>query len=272
MFVCERCHYETQHKHNLSRHLSKDKVCPAIYSQISREILYRNLGVKKHNKENKLFSCQNCSLSFTHASSLSRHSKNCLIQTDNSSIEEMRQTITELQQEVIALKQQPIQNITINNHTINNNLIIQKRDFERENIQHLMDDHQFMYDCLYQNNVVKLIDAIYCDPEHPENHIVRLRNINRGIMEYFNNNQWIPCKQDELLERLLNRGYTILKTYFRKNSNDVKTQVIEDGDDDMYNKIIEWLDTNHHNDRYIKNIKQDIIILFMYNKTLLLAK
>jgi hypothetical protein len=200
------------------------------------------------------------------------------VQSPQPTIEQMQQTIQQLQQDVIALKQQPPQSITINNNTINNNtvnnnIIIEKRSFNHENINHIINDHQFMHNCLYQNNVLQLIDAIYCDGEHPENHVVRMRNINRGIMEFYKDGTWTPCKQDDLLDQLLDRGYTILKTYFRKNKDDVKARVIEDdGEDDQYIKIIDWLDDNSHDIKHTKSVKQDIVILFMHNKTLLLGK
>lgn len=277
MFVCERCHYETQHKHCLSRHLSKEKVCPPTHSQTPREVLLERLNIKKRDKENNPFSCTKCNASFKHSSGLSRHSKDCSVQPPQTvTIEQMQQTIQLLQQEVMALKQQPIQNITVNN-TVNNNTInnitIQKRPFTFENIDHIITDHQFMHHCLYSNNVVNLLDAIYCDAEHPENHVVRFKNFNKGIMECYRNGLWTPCKQEDLLDQLLNKGYTILKTYFRKNKDDVKAQVIkDDGDDDMFLKIIDWLDYDNHDNKYVKSLKQDIVILFMTNKALLLGK
>jgi len=278
MFVCERCHYETQHKHCISRHLSKEKVCSPTHSQTNREVLLERLNIKKRDKENNPFSCTKCNASFKYSSGLSRHSKDCSVQPPQATIEQMQQTIQLLQQEVFALKQQPPQNITINNNTINNNtinnnIVVDKRHFTQENIDHIINDHQFMHQCLYENNVINLLDAIYCDAEHPENHVVRLKNVNRGIMECYKDGTWTPCRQDDLLNQLLDRGYTILKTYFRRNKDDVKAQVIEDdGHDDEYMKIIDWLDYNNYDSKHVKTVKQDIVVLFMHNKTLLLGK
>lgn len=276
VYTCSRCHYQTDKKNNLYRHLTKEKECSTTHSQVSRSSLISELNIQHRDKDNNPFSCPNCNASFKHQSGLSRHSKGCSPQVTPTTIEQMQQTILLLQQEVLALKQQPIQNITINNvnnNTINNNITVQKRPFTNENIDHIVNDHQFMHSCLHNNNVVTLLDAIYCDVKHPENHVVRFKNFNRGIMECYKDGLWTPCKQDDLLNQLLDRGYTILKTYLRRNKDDVKAQVIEeDGDDDTFNQIIDWLDYNFYSSKNIKAIKQDIVILFMTNKALLLGK
>lgn len=64
---CERCHYTTNLKANLIKHLNKKSICPSNYSQrTSKELLNELLQPKEHK-------CPYCNKTFSHVNSLYRH-------------------------------------------------------------------------------------------------------------------------------------------------------------------------------------------------------
>lgn len=277
MFVCPRCHYETNHKHHLVRHLQKKVECTALHSQETRTDI-----LKEFIPDNdKPFKCP-CGSSYSHASSFSRHKKTCTY-TPPPSQEDLIKTITELKAELLQEKQKHqkhhkqqthiTNNNTTNNTTnnITNNIVIIKNKFGAENLKYIDESPQFLQTCLSNRDVALLIENIYCDKEHPENHTVRFRNVNQGIMEKYEGQEWTICDQDSLLTDLINRGYQILNVYARKHKDDVIENCCDDEEDDYY-ELMQWLQKDCYAAKELKNAKRNLIIIFRKNKTLLLGK
>jgi hypothetical protein len=266
MFVCPRCHYDTNHKHHLIRHLNKKIECTTLHSQETRTNILKELI---HDND-KPFKCH-CGCSYSHASSFSRHKKTCTVIPSQP---DLIKQVAELQAKLLQVQSNPT-HITNNNNTTNNNttnnIVIIKNNFGAENIQYLKEDHQFLQSCLSNRDVAPLIENIYCDKEHPENHTVRIRNVNHGIMEKYQYGEWNICDQDSLLTDLINRGYHILKVYAQHNKDDVIEQCCDDEEDDYY-ALVQWLKHDCYSDKEIKMTKKNLILVFRNNKTLLLGK
>lgn len=264
MFVCSRCHYNTNEKRNLLRHLNRKIECETKYDNQSRNTLIEQL----QHREQKKFACA-CGASYNHISNFYRHRKTCTVTPPPSQAELMKK-VADLEAQLMLRQQTHItnnNNITINN----NNIVIIKNNFGAEQIDYLKDDHQFLQSCLSNRDVAPLIENIYCDKEHPENHTVRFRNVNQGIMEKFEQQQWTICDQDSLLTDLINRGYHILKVYARKHKDDVIENCCDDEEDDYY-ELMKWLQKDCYATKELKTAKKNLILVFRKNKTLLLGK
>lgn len=70
IYQCERCHYTTNHRGNIKKHLEKKLPCPATYSTIDQAILLENL------LKPKTFQCKHCDKSFAFPANLTRHINN----------------------------------------------------------------------------------------------------------------------------------------------------------------------------------------------------
>jgi hypothetical protein len=73
MYICPRCHYETNQKSHFIEHLNKKKPCKPEFSNIpSSQVLDELLQEIQNNKK---YACDECEKSFVLKSSLARHKK-----------------------------------------------------------------------------------------------------------------------------------------------------------------------------------------------------
>jgi len=167
MFLCKRCGYSTTLLSTLKRHLQRKKVCNPVVEDIETSILYN----KCFEKDVKPYKCDYCDKSYTHLSSTSYHKKTCVKKIE-----------IELLQKQQLLNQQTA--TTINNtntntnshNTITNNITINA--FGKENIEYLKNNpnyKQIMMKCMAEkeHGVMKLLEYIYFNPDHPENQTVK---------------------------------------------------------------------------------------------------
>jgi hypothetical protein len=156
-----------------------------------------------------------------------------------------------------------------NTANITNNITIELREFGNENIDHILNNFQFLYDCFYARDVVKLIEYIYTDPVHPENHNVRLQNQRMKLMEKFLNKSWKTQDMDEMLQQLVDRGYSILRSHERNNADDIKEKLFDDdyeeGEESEFERefddMIRWL-VKLGRDPASKDLKKSLYIIF----------
>lgn len=257
-FLCERCHYTTSQKGHLARHLTKNKVCSPTHHDVSREQLLQQLDIKAYSK-NKCFACDCCESRFTDLSNLNRHKK-----TKHTTRNEPSTSTTN----AVGIANTTIQG---NNNTANitNNITIELREFGNENIDHILSNFQFLYDCFYSRDIGKLIEYIYADPAHPENQNVRLQNQRMKLMEKFLNKSWKTQDMDDMLQQLVDRGYSILANHKRKNEDDIKERLFEDdyneGEEEEFerefNEMIRWL-VKLGRDPAGKELKKSLYIIF----------
>jgi hypothetical protein len=175
-----------------------------------------------------------------------------------------------LEEKIKALEEKPIvttQNInTTNNTTTNNNqntqnIIINVRDFGKENLSYL--DYDFLSSCVEDMDLVRLIKDIHCNQAHPENHTVRLKNLKERLMEKRKNGEWVVEDTDETLSELIKLGYKVLNSHYRDN----KDEFVD------LEEISEWLIKLRYNESSTSRpIKKKLLVLFVNNKALLLGK
>lgn len=277
MYVCQRCHYDSNQKGHMLRHLNKRTACPPTYSQETRENLIEHLNVQHHDEQLQTHDC-NCGASYKYASGLSRHKKTCTyVEPVIADTQALAQRVAELEARLADVANKPPQNVVNNitynttNNTTNNTSVFVRNNFGFEKVSHITADDNFMQSCLLNRDVCNLIENIYCDKEHPENHTVRTRNVNQCIMEKFDNNTWQQIGQDALLTDLIQRGYQIMKVYARSNKEAVIENSFDDDEED-YHALMRWLQNECYNDKEMKSAKRNLVIVFRNNKTLLLGK
>ena len=166
---------------------------------ICEKIFTRHYNLLCHKKKckgkiNKL-ECKYCNEIFTLPHNKYRHQKICKIkETDNL-------TIIENQTNNIINN-----NITNNDNRqiINNNITLQIRNFGDENKDYIT--NTFIVQC-YNNGyygLVELIEKIYFNIEHPENHNVRIGSFRNKYLEIHKDANWIPQSINETLNRIIN--------------------------------------------------------------------
>ena len=108
---CDRCGYQTTTKGNLVRHLQSKKTCPPKEKNVHRNIQLETLTDK--DMTTSIHVCKTCGSRYKHASSLSKHKKQC--KKESSSSNEVTQPMT-------SLGNNPLQNKDLQLTATNTNL------------------------------------------------------------------------------------------------------------------------------------------------------
>jgi uncharacterized damage-inducible protein DinB len=175
-----------------------------------------------------------------------------------------------LEKQIEELKKQ-IQTST--NHVVTNNQIIQNfniqlKDFGFEKTDHLPRD--FLNNCFANKRIVELIENIHFDQECPENHNVRIRSTKKEYMEVFENGKWTVKDQDQILTDLIQKGYRILSKHGKTNQQNIMGE--EDLDEEDFHEVCEWMERVYDDQKAQKPLKRDLIIRFLNNQAIVLAR
>jgi hypothetical protein len=267
VYYCDSCNYETTRKSNYVKHCLTKK-------HIDNE-------KNKVNKTNKIeFQCNKCGKEYKHQSSLCKHNKKCIKNTNeiigNNSTEKDDKDYNELKELVIALNEQiKIQRVQIEKildkkelkeireingsfNTINNiQNHIQVLPYNNTDLSHLTDkDYK---NCIKHVNlcVLKLIEKIHFNPSKPENMNIYISNLNnKYIMVYDGTNWQLKNRQNEL-DRLYEEKEMMLEEWLEENN-----------DTEIKDKFIKYLN-NKEKDETLNFIKDEFKLLMYNNKNLL---
>jgi hypothetical protein len=270
MYQCKRCGLECHYRSVLLNHLKRKRACDPTSSTVSIVSLIQEL----ENFEEKRYVCKHCSKTFKNKQSKYVHQKNCKCSQElvihKPTVEELADTVATLQSRIAELEANKGGNTFNNNITQTNNVHIHvtPRDFARgENTTYL--EPQFLLECLKEMDLVKVLEELHFNPEHPENHNVRVKNVKQNLMEYTDGGKWVVKKKDEVLDHLVMNGYRVLHTYYKDNKDDVICEL----DDDEIDGSVQWLKRIYNEDKsVVKQLKDDAFLLVMNNKALLIGK
>ena len=176
-YFCESCDYITYKKCNYDKH------------QTSRKHYMTTAGLQKVAI---LVECD-CGKSFKYRSGISRHHRQCstepvkdkkFIRTllEENEMNMLRAQIAILMEQNTKLQEnnaRTTNNNTTNNITQNNtqNIYITVNNFGKENIEYITDkDICRLISMAPSKTIPKIIQMIHFDPEHPENHNVKMTN------------------------------------------------------------------------------------------------
>lgn len=267
MITCVACTHLFKTKQQYERHLK------------SRKHLLR-LG-----EDMKLLICPFCEKQFSHASTLSTHKKKCTVILKQESIvnqlkterdnmkqqledfekerNEMRSQIAMLMEKCVLEKSNRLQQIDTQNNTTNNhinngthvNIIV--KSFGHENIDHLTDKilcrliQTAPFTCVPQ-----LIEKIHFDPDHPENHNIKITNKKMNYAEIIKNNKWITTNKQKVIDEIIQNSYNILDEKYTgyKDSMSEKRQ-------ERFDKFQEKYENNDY--ELHCNIKKDVDLIII---------
>lgn len=225
MFVCDICKYTTKYKCNLIQHLNNKKNCDIFNTDIDRKELINKLITKEYN--DITYDCKFCKKKFNNSNNMYQHIKIC------------KKKIVEIENKVIVI-----------------------REFDRsENTDYL--DNEFLLECFKEQDLLKIIEDLHFNPDHPENNNVRIKNNKQNLMEYFDIGNWKIDKKNIVLNHIITNGWRILNSYYRKNKEEISSIM----DEKEIEESIQWLqDINNEEPYIIKKLKTNIYILLLNNK------
>jgi uncharacterized CHY-type Zn-finger protein len=245
-YVCQRCGYSTEHKHNIIRHLKGKKVCKAILSDKSIAEILQEIRAKEYNEIT--YNCMYCSRRFNNRSSMYRHIKICQSKKkDNTVIQKLSSKVEALEKNLHDIRRNTLIPPVVNQH-INN--------YGTETIDHLPID--FLTSCFITKDIPNLIKTLHFDHGCPENYNIKLKSLKRKIINVFENNKWVAKPAGNVLDYLINNGQTILTNHYWNNKEDIhanrKVEEVED--------VLKWLDdVREHKGKTRRPLKMELIAL-----------
>jgi hypothetical protein len=200
---CNDCHIGFNTKQNYEYHINTKK--------------HKNrLSINNGN----LHICSKCQKKFIYASGLSRHRLTCKYKSvEPQIIVEM----DKLRKEIEQLKNNQ-QHITNNNNTTNNNIdtqnIININCFRNENMDYITD--KVILQCISKvyGSIPMILERIHFDPEHPENHNVKIPNKKLPHAQIMtDNDKWKFVDRNDTIHSMIDNGYNLLDETFQEKGH-----------------------------------------------------
>ena len=192
-FTCPRCGYTSKHKHNLIRHLNRKSPCLPITSNIDNQDHSDN--EKNISKlDIGVFQCKfNCGKTYAHISSVYAHQKKCVANVGgiNDTTGEKRNThkttilsemkdiearVCDMFDRMVVMTQSIVeyQSVKKAQRTHVNKVSRNVNDFESEQLDYVVQNHDLLLDCLEKQSLCPLVKDIYFHKDHDENHKIRI--------------------------------------------------------------------------------------------------
>ncbi len=148
--------------------------------------------------------CEKCGKQFTRSHDLKRHSISCKGEANPLKCPNCQKLFSCRQSKY--RHKQSCSKATINNTTYNNctfNISINVLNFNEENVEYIT--REFARQCFEAgvHGVNPMIDQIYFNDEHPENHNIQLRSLNHSLVEVKTHNGWIPQGMNNVIDNII---------------------------------------------------------------------
>lgn len=249
LYNCPRCGFETKLRANMKRHLSRKIKCQIKLENVSidecfRTILNEEIGevsnsipevsnidtIKENKQEPAHFECSYCSKIFSKKNNFYRHLKHYCREKDlYDKMLSQENEINNLKKENELLKSstkihnQNIQNI----QNIQNNIIINA--FGKENLDYIKKDfiHELIKDGPYAS-VQKLIKYIHFNPNHKENHNVKIPNKRDKFGMIFDGEKWQMRNKQNMINAMAGHAYDIIADHCEGMNNKKYEKFCED--------------------------------------------
>ena len=240
-YTCPRCHYETNYRYNIRKHFMRNNKCPEKFDKISIEecfqtILFEEYPVTKKTtsndfqmtsndfekpKEKDNFECGFCGKTFTRKNNLNMHIKKTCKKVKVNNISDKDMLIEKLKEENEMLRMEKktlIQNNTITNNTTNNTIIINA--FGHENLDYIKKEYvQALVKSGPYGSIQKLIKHIHFNPNHKENHNIKIPNKRDKYGMIFDGSKWLFKNKKSMITTIADHAYGIIAEHCEDLNN-----------------------------------------------------
>ena len=220
LYKCEACNFASILKPNYNRHLKTKKhqlnicnfVIPMVMTTNDHKMTTNDhkmttndhkMTTKKHK-----YSCDFCDSTFSTKPHKRRHELHFC--KENNSI--MSEKIYNLEKEKKKLEKEIVKLIDkVGNVTNNNtNNIIVVNNYGKENTDYLtIDKIKKLLNRPY-DSVQELIKMLHYDPDHPENHNIKITNKKEPYALVWNDSIWELRKKKSVVKDLVDKGYMMI--------------------------------------------------------------
>lgn len=219
--VCEKCNVEFKKKCHYQTHLKSQRHLNGMKSQ-------------------KQFACD-CGKVYRHSQSLWTHKKTCdviknptptntndIIQEYEEKLKQSEIEKEELRKQISELLEKQAQSQTINNIENQQNIETQNtvnihiNAFGNENMEHITE--KVIIYCINHvyNSIPLLIERIHFDPDHPENHNIKITNKKLPHASIMTDKQtWKTVDRNRAIESMVDKGFNILDESYTDNRDKI---------------------------------------------------
>ena len=67
----------------------------------------------------------------------------------------------------------------------------------------------------------KIIERIHFDPEHPENHNIKVTNQKNNYAKIVKDNKWITTNKKQAIDTMIQNGYGLLEEKYQDNKESI---------------------------------------------------
>ena len=205
--------------------------------------LNRHLASKGHllreSKEKKTYSCH-CGKTFFQCAGLSRHKKKCSVPKPSLQAESLEEQMKKMREDferekeemkaqisLLLDKQAGIHNSNNTNNTNNTNIDTQNNTinihinaFGNENTDYL--DDKAILQCIDRvyKSIPAIIEKLHFNPQHPENHNIKITNKKLPYASVMGNNQrWKTVDRKDAIDKMVTNGYYMLDEKYETNKD-----------------------------------------------------
>lgn len=266
MYTCERCGLQCKYRYLLERHLKRKVPCIGLLSDKGTTSLLADIS----DSAEKRYQCKHCQKLFKNKQSKYIHQRSCEVENVVVKVD-IHDTVKKLQAEIAELKANGVCTVINSGNTINNtqniHIHVTPKDFSHENTEYL--GNQFLYECFKDQEIINVVRELHFNPEHPENHNVRLKNEKKSQMEVIENGNWVVDTKDSVLDTLIMNGWRVIRTYYNTNKDSLE----EDMEEREFISSVRWMNSISKGDeKLMKQLKNDAFLLVRNNKAMLMAK
>jgi len=266
-YNCPRCGYNCSQKGDIKKHFKRKKICSAtcknipieecILTVLGKEYLDSLKNPEKHpektlkNPENeknslknsgkKTLKCSLCSKGFSRPDNLKVHlSSFCKYRKTytHEEVEEIKAdkniVIAELKNQIEVL----LTRVGDTNIQNQNNTYIVLNAFGKEDTSYIQDG--FVKNLIKQgpySSIPRLIKAIHFNPDHQQNHNIKIPNVNKSLAKIYNGEEWEYKNKKETIDDLTDKAYNIIEDHY-DGGNKHMDQFIDEYDNEKTNKKI----------------------------------
>ena len=231
LYTCPRCGFNNKIKTKIRNHFHRKKICQPKLSNIDIKTAYEQVlnekytGAYMKNTVLNVYSCIYCDKTFERKFNLTRHiniCKNRFVQKQDTVYTESEKDmiiaskdriIQELKNQIEVLLKNQGNNNVHNNITYNTSIVLNA--FGKENTSYITKDYiSGLINSGPINSIPKLLEHIHFNPEHIENHNIKIPNRKQGYAEIYNGKDWEISDRKQTIENMTDKAFSILNNHY----------------------------------------------------------
>ena len=182
-------------------HLKRVKPCPCHFSNQPREDIIKSLS-------SRTYDCLHCNRAFAGLKWLTKHQDDCNMK---EKLNIMQKTIESMAIKIESLQQ----NTNVVNNTMINNFNITINNFGSEDRSYVT--RELVQQCLEKMKIDALVDAIYFNPDRPENQTIKLKSEKRMRVVVHQEGKWVERDMNASIDTIINRENSSISSHFYDN-------------------------------------------------------